>query len=83
MGWLTFIMAVAVTVRIACWAAHADRAQWAGKQLIYHGQAFGLAMIVGGAWGVVLRYEYADIILLIGVSTLLLINRRSPFRGGK
>jgi hypothetical protein len=32
---------------------------------------------------VVLRYEYADIILLIGVSTLLLINRRSPFRGGK
>jgi hypothetical protein len=80
---LTFILALAITIRIACWAAHADRTKWAERQFVYFGMALGLSMIVGGAWAIVVRCQYADIILLVGVSLLILSNRRSPFRGGK
>lgn len=80
---LTFILALTITIRIACWAAHADRAKWADRQFVYFGMAFGLSMIVGGAWGTVVRYEHASSIVLAGVAILILANRRSPFRGGK
>ena len=80
---LAFVLSVAVTVRIACWAARADRTTWAGRQFVYFGMALGLSMIVGGAWGTVVRYEHASSIVLAGVAMLILANRRSPFRGGK
>lgn len=80
---LTFILALAITIRIACWAAHADRTKWAERQFVYFGMALGLSMIVGGAWGTVVRYEHASSIVLAGVAMLILANRRSPFRGGR
>lgn len=83
MIWLTLILAVAVTVRITCWGAHADRTLWDGRQPVFFGMALGLSLIVGGAWGLVVAWKYAGIVLLVGIDLLLLANKRSPFRGRK
>jgi hypothetical protein len=83
MGWLTLILAIALTIRITCWGAHADRALWDGRQIVFFGMALGLGMIVGGAWGLLVSWHYAGILLLAGISLLLLTNSRSPFRPGR
>lgn len=83
MNLLILILAVAVTIRITCWSAHADRTKWDGRQIVFFGMALGLGMIVGGAWGLLVSWQYAGILLLAGVGLLLLTNSRSPFRPGR
>ena len=77
---LALILALAVTVRITCWAAHANPAHWRGRQIIYFGLALSLGLIVGGAWALALGSDHGGATLLAGTAMLLLINRRSPFR---
>lgn len=83
MAWLIFVLALAVSVRIVSWSPDAKLMLWTGRKLTFFGMSGGLGCIFGGAWSLVLGYEYAGVLLLIGIDLLLLTNQRSPFRGGK
>jgi hypothetical protein len=91
MGWLTFILAVAVSVRILCWGADGASKlhSWTGCKRKYYSMVLGISLIFGSAWGLVLSFIFdwltlpAGVLLLAGVDLLLLSNKRSPFRGGK
>ena len=91
MGWLTLILAVAVTIRILCWGVgeKSKRHNWTGGKCKYYGMVAGVSLIVGGAWGLAFSFVFdglvlpAGLLLLTGVDLLLLSNKRSPFRGEK
>ena len=91
LGWLTFILAIAVTIRVLCWGVDekSKRYSWTGDKWKYYSMVAGVSLIVGGAWGLVFSFTFdwvtlpAGVLLLAGIDLLLLSNKRSPFRGGK
>lgn len=91
MSTLTIILALAVTIRIACWGADekSKRHVWTGPKWKYYSMAAGVSLIVGSAWGLVFSFTFtwmtvpSGVLLLAGIDLLLLANKRSPFRGGK
>ena len=88
---LTFILAVALSIRILCWGADeaSKRNSWTGCKWKYYGMVAGVSLIVGGAWGMVLSFTFAwmtlpaGVLLLAGIDLFLLSDKRSPFRGRK
>ena len=85
LGWLTFILAMAVTIRVLCWGVDekSKRYSWTGGKWKYYSMAAGVSLIVGSAWVLVLKPSIEGVVLLAGIDMLLLANKRSPFRGGK
>ena len=83
MNLLIFFLALAVSIRIMCWGKDTKLTHWTGSRLMFFSMASGLGCVFGGAWSLVLGYEHAGVVLLIGIDLLLLANQRSPFRSGK
>ena len=85
MGWITFILAMALTIRILCWGVDAGSKpySWTGTKRKYYSMVIGISVIFASAWGLVLNPSVEGMVLLAGVDLLLLANKRSPFRGGK
>ena len=84
MTYIYLLLAILVTIRVGCWGAHADRKKWPGKlAFTYWGMVIALSLIVGGGWGMVINDSMAPTLLFFGVSLLIMVNKRSPFRSGK
>lgn len=78
MSVILLLAAAVILVHCVCVAARMNRRRWSGHKLRFAGISAAIALMAGGACGMVLGAVYAPLLLSVGVAGSFIFDRRGP-----